>query len=177
MTVQVDDAGWGDLLGGVVIAAYRVETGEFAYRVVDVKFFHEPAFDMKLYLNEVSKVALELLEELKTSKEETVQLCTGYVLSEAVKTLRQLGFTVSTGKITGPLQELGEKAFLDELRKIGYTPIANREADGRMRAKSFYDMLKWMKEKPERRQYAKTGWSFFTGKRREPFQGCQSVDY
>ena len=164
MTVQADDAGWGDLLGGVVIAAYRVETGEFAYKVVDVKFFYEPTFDQKLYLNEASKAALELLAELKTSKKEPVQLCTGYVLSEAVETLRRLGFNVSTGKITGPLQELGEKTFLDELRKIGYTPMTNREADGRMRAKSFYDMLNWMKEKPERRQYAKTGWSFFTGK-------------
>jgi len=164
MTILVDDAGWGDLLGGVVIGCYRTETDEFLYRVVDIQFFKDPAFDEKHYLDETSRLIQEMVAELNCDKSEPIQLCTGYVLSHAVYELRQLGFNVSTGKITGKLQVLAEQAFLDELRKIGYEPLLNREANRRMRAKSFYDMLNWMKKDPSRRQYAKTGWRFFTGK-------------
>ena len=41
MTVIVDDAGSGDLLYGVVVGAYREETGEFKYDLIDVRFYQE----------------------------------------------------------------------------------------------------------------------------------------
>jgi len=165
MTVQFDDSGWGDLLGGVVIGSYRTGTKQFTYRLMDIRFFKDPLFDEKHYLSEASRLIQEMIQELEVTKSEPIQLCTGYVLSRAVSDLAGQGFNVSTGKITDPLQQLGEQAFLNELRKIGYEPISNREANGRMRAKSFYHMLRWMNEKlPERRQYAKTGWRYFTGK-------------
>ena len=37
----MDDAGSGDLLFGVVIGAYRDDTQEFKYDVIDVKFFQQ----------------------------------------------------------------------------------------------------------------------------------------
>ena len=164
MTVEIDDAGWGDLLGGVVIGCYRTETGQFVHRLIDIRFFQDPTFDHKDYLDEASRLVQEMVQELKVDAPEPIMVCTGYVLSRAVYGLQQQGFKVSTGKITGPLQELGEQTFLNELKKLGYEPIPNREANGKMRARSFYSMLNWMKEKPERCQYAKMGWSFFTGK-------------
>jgi len=164
MTIQIDDSGWGDLLGGAVIGCYRTETSEFVYRVIDTHFFQDPTFDQKHYLTEASRLVQEMIRDLKVDVTEPIQVCTGYVLSHAVCDLRRRGFNVSTGKITGPLQELGEHAFLNELRKLSYEPIPNREANGKMRAKSFHHMLNWMREKPERRQFAKTGWGFFTGK-------------
>ena len=164
MTIEFDDSGWGDLLGGVVIGCYRKENAQFIFRVIDIRFFQDPTFDQKNYLSEASRLVQEMIQELKVDAAEPIRICTGYVLSHAVYDLHHQGFNVSTGKITGPLQELGEQAFLNELRKIGYEPIPNREADGRIRAKSFYSMLNWMKEKPERRQFAKTGWAFFTGR-------------
>jgi len=161
LTIQIDDSGWGDLLDGVVIVAYRKETEQLAYRIIDLSFFKDPLFDQKNYLTEASRLVQELLEELKATKNELIEICTGYVLSRAVIDLHQAGFTVRTTKIVGPLQYLGESIFLEELRKIGYTPIEDRELK---RVASFYHMLRWMNEKPERRQLAKTGWSFFTGK-------------
>ncbi len=38
MTVVIGDAGSGDLLFDAVICAYRLETGEFTYGLVDIKF-------------------------------------------------------------------------------------------------------------------------------------------
>jgi len=164
MTIQIDDSGWGDMLGGVVIAVYRIETGEFLHRVIDVKFFQERLFDLQLYLAEASRLAQELVAELKATKDEPIQVCTGYVLTRAIYDLNRAGYKTAACKIIGPLQELGEKAFLDELRKMGYEPIPNREANARARAKSFHHMLNWAKAKPERMSLIKSGWRYFTGK-------------
>lgn len=169
MTIFIDDAGWGDLLLGVVIGAYRDDTDQFAYHMVDISFFRDPNFDMQRYLPEVSRIVQELLKELKATKDLEIRLCTGYVLSTAYGDLKREGYNVSTGRITGKPQQLGEQAYLNELRKIGYEPLPNREDDRRMRVKSFYHMLKWLREKSDRLQYAKTGWRFFTGKpKRQP---------
>ena len=50
MTIIVDDAGSGDLLFGVVIGAYREETSEFKYDIIDVRFYQD-RFCKKEYLN------------------------------------------------------------------------------------------------------------------------------
>lgn len=172
MTILVDDAGWGDLLGSVVVACYREETQQFAYRLIDVRFFQEPLFDAKAYLKEAASSVMDMvLNDFKAADDEQIMVCTGYVLSGAVTVLRVHGYHPVLGKITGPLQHLGEKAFLDELRKLGYEPISDREASSRMRAKSFRHMLSWMNERPERRQFAKTGWGFFTGRPRRRWRG------
>ena len=52
MTVIVDDAGSGDLLHGVVVGAYREETGEFKYDLIDVRFYQE-IFREKEYLQRI----------------------------------------------------------------------------------------------------------------------------
>jgi hypothetical protein len=56
VTIIVDDAGSGDLLFGIVIGAYRTETSEFKYGLIDVKFFQPELYCNKGYLTEASKV-------------------------------------------------------------------------------------------------------------------------
>ena len=65
VTIIVDDAGIGDLLFGVVIGAYRRETQEFTYGVVDVSCFQDPSFNQKEYLKKTSRIAFQLLERLR----------------------------------------------------------------------------------------------------------------
>jgi len=52
LTIVVDDAGIGDLLFGVVIGAFRCETQEFGYGILDVKYFRPPRFRLKEYLKQ-----------------------------------------------------------------------------------------------------------------------------
>ena len=60
LTVIVDDAGSGDLLFGVVVGAYREETGEFKYDLIDVRFYQE-IFREKEYLQESSRIVSKLV--------------------------------------------------------------------------------------------------------------------
>ncbi len=157
MTITVDDAGSGDLLFGVVIGAFRDETREFHYGVVDVRFFQSGRFYRKEYLGQSSRIVSQLLVRLRLGLEEEIHVCKGYIFDDAVNDLRKAygEDRVRRVKVIGEAQRLTEMAYLDELRNLGYEPVKERED---RRAKSFFHMMGWLKENPDRLRFAKTGW-------------------
>ena len=157
LTIIVDDAGIGDLLFGVVIAAFRCETQEFTYAILDVKYFRSSRFRSKEYLNQASKVVFQLLGKLQIKKDEQIQICKGYVFDKAVNRLIEVygSSRVDRIKVTGEPQRLTEIAYLDEIRNLGYEPIEERDEK---KAKSFFHMMNWLRKNPEKLIYAKTGW-------------------
>ena len=157
MTITVDDAGSGDLLQGVVIGAYRDETQEFKYDLVDVKFFQQGLFRKKEYLTQTSRMVCQLISKLKLKPEEEIHICQGYIFDEAVVELRKAygEDRVRRIKVVGEPQRLTEIAYLDEIRNLGYEPLAEREEK---RAKNFFHMMRWLKANPNMLTYAKTGW-------------------
>jgi CxxC-x17-CxxC domain-containing protein len=161
VTIIVDDAGSGDLLFGIVIGAFRQETAEFKYGVIDVKFFQPDQYCGKSYLTEAARITTALLEGLKAKPDEEVHLCQGYIFDEAAKGLKErlgeeLGEKlIQRVRVIGEAQRLTEIAYLDEIRNLGYEPLAEREEK---RAKSFFHMMRWLKNNPEMLRYAKTGW-------------------
>jgi len=157
MTITIDDAGIGDLLFGVIIGAFRNETQEFRYEVLDVKYFRAQRFHRKEYLKQASKIVFQLLDKLKLKAEEPVHICRGYIFDEAVKELRKRygDDRIRRVKVVGEPQHLTETAYLDEIRNLGYEPLKKRDEK---RAKSFFHMMNWLKKNPDKLRYAKTGW-------------------
>ncbi len=157
MTVQVDDAGVGDLLHGVVVGAHRKETGEFHYDVIPVSYFQKPLFGRKLYLEKATELTIRLLQELKFHDAEEIEICSSFLFDKTRPELtRKFGKDrVKMTAITGEAQDRVETAYLDELRNLGYEPIVERDEK---RARSFFHMLRWVKDNPDRLRYAKTGW-------------------
>jgi CxxC-x17-CxxC domain-containing protein len=156
VTIIVDDAGSGDLLFGVVIGAYREETGEFKYNIIDVKFYQE-LFSKKEYLQEASCITVKLLQKLDVKPDEEIHICQGNIFDFAVAHLQKTygEDRVRRVKVTGEAQRLVEIAYLDEIRNLGYEPLPERDSK---RAKSFFHMMNWLKAKPDMLRYTKTGW-------------------
>jgi hypothetical protein len=157
LTIVVDDAGMGDLLFGVVIGAFRCETEEFGYEILDVKYFRPPKFGLNEYLKQASRVVFRLLERLELKADEPIRVCKGYIFDEAVKDLKERydPDRIRRIKVTGEPQRLTEIAYLDELRNLGYEPVEERD---KKRAKSFFHMMNWLEKNPDKLIYAKTGW-------------------
>ncbi|MCW3991458.1 MAG: hypothetical protein NWE79_02030 [Candidatus Bathyarchaeota archaeon] len=157
MTIIIDDAGYGDLLFGVVIGAYRPETGVFIYDIIDVEHFQRPLFSRRGYVSQARRIALELVDRLELSDGEGVELCRGDILDEAAAALTgKFGEDrVARVKVEGEAQRLTELAYLNELRNLGYEPIEDRTERW---AKSFFNMLRWLKGNPEMLRWAKSGW-------------------
>jgi len=157
VTIIVDDAGSGDLLFGVIIGAFRAETAEFKYDLVDVKFFQPSLYCGKGYLAESARITKELTETIHLKAEEEIHLCQGYIFDDAAVELSKTygEERIKRIRVTGEAQRLTEIAYLDEIRNLGYEPLAEREEK---RAKSFFHMMRWLKASSDRMRYAKTGW-------------------
>jgi hypothetical protein len=141
----------------VVIGAFRNETQEFTYDVIDVKYFRGSRFKTKEYLDQASEIVVKLLSKLEVKKDEPIQVCRGYVFDEAVDRLRKMygdGQVVRIAVIGEP-QRLTEIAYLDEIRNLGYEPVKERDEK---KAKSFFHMMNWLRNNPDKLIYAKTGW-------------------
>ena len=155
--IDIDDAGWGDMVDGVVLGFLRVESSAFISKVIDVKFFQADLFCTKEYLQQSSRIVSELTAGLRVKPDEEIHICQGNIFDAAVEDLQKVygEERVRRVKVTGEPQRLTEIAYLDEIRNLGYEPLEEREAK---RAKSFFHMMRWLKTNPAMLCYAKTGW-------------------
>lgn len=157
MTILIDDAGYGDLLYGTVIGAYRPETDDFYYDIIDVKYFQRPLFSKKEYLNQAGRIAQSLVKRMKPRKNEKIEICQGDILDKAAEHLiKDYGEDrIARVRVEGRAQDLIEGAYLNEIRNLGYEPIPDRTEKW---GKSFWHMYRWLKANPPMRRFAKSGW-------------------
>ena len=150
MTIQIDDAGSGDLLHGVVIGAYRPESDVFFYDLINVKYFQKPLYREKIHLQEAKKITVSLVQRMKLREKEKIIICTGDILNVSAEALlEEFGEdVVERGKIEGRGQYLVELAYTDELRNLGYVPLKERTEKW---GKSFWHMYRWVRNNPRKR--------------------------
>ncbi len=139
------------------MGAHRKETGEFHYDLIPVKYFQNPLFKRKQYQKKATELALRLVNEMKLKDGEEIEVCSSFLFDETRPELvRKFGEgRVRVAAIVGDAQTRVETAYLDELRNLGYEPIAERDE---RRGRSFFHMLRWVKDDRSRLRYAKTGW-------------------
>lgn len=167
--IQIDDAGWGSLVGGVVIGACRVESPrtQHAFKEVPVTYFQGETFKKKLYLGVAADLALELMDELLVMKTEEVKVCTGYVLEAIRIKLMAEGYQVTPAKIGEPLQTLIEQELLDRVLAIGVD--TDLETLTTKQGLYFWQCVNWLKggdmdgqALPQREKHCKTGWASYS---------------
>jgi hypothetical protein len=141
----------------VVIGVYQTESHNFTYDVIDVKYFQPPLFRRKQYLKQASQIIFSLLRRFHLNTDEAIMICNSYLFDLAVINLTQRYSKdrISRVKVTGEPQLLTETSYLDEIRNLGYKPLQKRESK---RAESFFHMMNWLKNNPDKMKYAKTGW-------------------
>jgi hypothetical protein len=160
LTLQVDDAGWGFPLGGVMIGATdgnRVETG-----LIDQMYFQDGAFESKGYLQEAANITLELIAKFGAMPDNSrIEICPGYINSTSRKTLIRKGYRVEVKQITGLLQNELEKKFFEYISTLGYESYYDPKETTNI-SKKFNDVIKWIYEDGDNRMaLAKTGWKYF----------------
>jgi isopentenyl phosphate kinase len=152
--VLIDDAGWGDPLGGVIIGIYRVETEEYLSQEIEVTHFQSPNFTQRTYLERGLELVLRGFQCLSVHKDEPIHVCRGVVLDRVREGLTELGYQVIPTKIEGRLQELVEANLVELFARLGLPDIPT--VSGKER---FFRQLEWIQEDLRRRErFAKTGW-------------------
>jgi hypothetical protein len=154
MVVEIDDSGWGDLVGGAVIVMRRLGRNDKYIGEVPVEAFQGQAFKAKAYLPYVLRIVRAGVEVLSIEKDEPVHVCTGYILSEVRKSLSNEGYRVVPSRIVGATQELAEAEYIRHLSRIG---VGSPEEARRIRG--FDASLAWvLRDVDKRERFVKTGW-------------------
>jgi len=158
----IDDAGWGDLILGVVIGALKLPDRRYLERRIPVSSFQPPNFENKRYLDDAMKIAQEIVEVMRPESDTRFRVCSGYVLSSIRRHLQDQGFNVEEVEITGELQEMVERSYVRWCIEVG-VPAERMEDERR-----FSTLLEWVAERPEiREKLVKTGWKSWKQKWRE----------
>ena len=160
--ILIDDAGWGDLILGVVIGAFKLPDRKYLHRRISVSSFQPPNFKNKRYLDDAIKIADEIIEVMQPDRDTRFKVCSGYVLSSIRGHLRDQGFSVKEVEITGELQEMVERGYVEWCVEVG-VPAERLEDERR-----FWTLLEWVAEEPKiRERLVKTGWKSWRQKWRE----------
>ena len=149
--LQIDDAGWGALVGGVTVGCYRVETAEFVAGTVAPTFFQDDdpdeagRFWRKDYLTAAARVVDVCLAQLKATPVEPVAICSGYVLDGVRARLTAQGYRWQIARITGPLQELVERAYQGHLAELGFYVSYDLLTDHNQAGLFWWKQVAWLK--------------------------------
>jgi hypothetical protein len=151
--IFIDDAGWGDLILGVVIGALILPDHKYMERRIPVSSFQPPHFKNKKYLEDAVKIAEEIIEVMVDNKPVRFKVCSGYVLSSVRRYLSDHGYPVEEVEITGELQELVERSYTKWCVDLGGRRIIKKSK------RSFWTFLEWISQNPKTRErLVKTGW-------------------
>ena len=154
MVIEVDDSGWGDLIGGAVIVLRRIESDERFVGEISLKAFQGTTFEDKQYLLEVLKVVREGVLALGVTQDEPIRVCTGYILSGVRNALLNEGFKVIPTRIVGITQKYAEEEFIKSLVRLNVGSLSEVKA-----IRSFKGYLEWIfKDLKNREHLVKTGW-------------------
>jgi hypothetical protein len=79
--IWIDDAGWGDLILGVVIGAIKPPNPKYMERRIPVSSFQPPNFENKKYLDDTVKIADEIVEVMHPDDETRFKVCSARALT------------------------------------------------------------------------------------------------
>jgi hypothetical protein len=161
--IEIDDAGYGSLIEGCAIGAYRPETSQFVCQFIPVEYFQKPYFSQGKYLTAATEAVKYLLETLGVCEDEPIHICRGWIFTQAKSWLSQSGYNWQEAKIVDPLQSLVEETFRKKLTSLGVNIYKDTPP-----GQHFYRCLKWLKggdingkALKEREALAKTGWDSY----------------
>jgi hypothetical protein len=168
--ILIVDAGWGDLILGVVVVALsrtryshlKLSGQKYMERRIPTSSFQPPNFENKRYLDDAVKIAEEIVDVMRADKETCFKVSSGYVLSSIRRFLSEKGFNVEEVEITGELQERVERSYLEWCVEVG---VPSERLEGERR---FWTFIEWVAEKPWLREtLVKTGWNSWAEKWRQ----------
>jgi hypothetical protein len=154
--IMIDDAGWGDLILGVVIGALELPAHRYMERRIPVAYFQSPSFEGKEYLAKTVDIIQEIITVMRADKNTRFKVCSGYILSAARHFLEERGYRVEKIEVTGELQQRVEHSFIRWCMEVGVPPSVLSPESGKNR---FWALLEWVAENPYLREHlVKTGW-------------------
>jgi hypothetical protein len=157
--VRIDDSGWGFPLLGVMIGINIVGDSKIWTDTVPVKYFQDPLWESKDYLNEYASLGMKILDNLNVRPEtHRIEICTGNINKNLKNLLRKYAFDVRVVEIKGLLQDQLEHLFCEYVKVITGKDLAYdpKIVSGKLLGTYYYSVLNWGKANSP--HLLKSGW-------------------
>ncbi|MFX1379572.1 MAG: hypothetical protein ACFFA4_10820 [Promethearchaeota archaeon] len=157
MTIEIDDAGTGDLVGDAFIGLLRKETGELIFKRLPLELFQGENWKKKKYLKVSAELVREGLKALNFQNQtEKVELCRGNIFDEVRNYFIEEGINYEDAIVEGKLQDAVEGKLIEHLRNdIG---VRSKQLTLKSGAKRFFVLFNWVcYDFFKREKYVKSG--------------------
>jgi hypothetical protein len=154
-TIEIDDAGTGDLVGDAFIGLRNASTGKTIFRSVPVGLYNEENKGEDQPKKHILKVVIDGLKALNHSKGDRILLCRGNCFDLVRKYFDENKIYYEPAKVEGELQDAVEGRFIQHLRKLGVRSNNLTTDSGIQR---YFILFNWVcQDFPNRERYVKTG--------------------
>jgi hypothetical protein len=159
MTIEIDDAGTGDLVGDAFIGLLRKKTGQIVFKTLPVSLFKGENWMNKKPFKEVVELVKEGLKELDFQKDsDIIELCRGNIFDEVRVFFIEEGINYEDAIVEGKLQDAVEGKLINHLRNdLG---VRSRNLTIKSGAKRYFVLFNWVCYNfPKREKYVKSGFT------------------
>ena len=164
-TIEIDDAGTGDLVGDAFIGFRDTVTGKIIFQSVPVGLYNEDNKDDDRPKKHIVKIVIKALRELKHSKEDRILLCRGNCFDLVREYFNENDIYYEPAIIEGGLQDAVEGRFIQHLRKLGVNSDNLTKESGIQR---YFILFNWVcRDFPNRERFVKTGFPSWNKKWRK----------
>ena len=154
-TIEIDDAGTGDLVGDAFIGFRDTESGKIIFQSVPVGLYNEDNKDDERPKKHILKVVIKSLKKLKHGNGDRILLCRGNCFDLVREYFKENEIYYEPAIIEGELQNAVEGRYIEHLRKLGITYHNLTTESG---AQRYFISFNWVcQDFPNRERFVKTG--------------------
>lgn len=150
-TIEIDDAGTGDLVGDAFIGFHDVSSGKIIFRGIPVGLYMEDNRNDNRPKKEILKVVKDGLKSLHFDKtQDRILLCRGDCFDCVREWFEQERINYVPAIVEGKLQDAVEGRFISHLRALG---VKSKKLTKKAGKERFFVLYNWVCEDFSNRQY------------------------
>ena len=154
-TIEIDDAGTGDLVGDAFIGFRDTNTRNTIFQSVPVILYNKENKDEDQPKKHILKVVIKALRSLNHSKGDRILLCRGNCFDLVREYFDENKIYYEAAIVEGELQDAVEGRFIQHLRRLG---VRSNNLTMDSGIKRYFILFNWVcRDFPNRERYVKTG--------------------
>jgi len=154
-TIEIDDAGTGDLVGDAFIGFRDTNTGNTIFQSVPVILYNKENKDEDQPKKHILKVVIKALRILHHNKGDRILLCRGNCFDLVREYFDENKIYYEAAIVEGELQDAVEGRFIQHLRRLG---VRSRNLTTDSGIKRYFILFNWVcRDFPNRERYVKMG--------------------
>ena len=154
-TIEIDDAGTGDLVGDAFIGFRDTNTGKVIYQSVPVILYNKENKEEDQPKKHILKIVIKALRALNHSKGDRILLCRGNCFDLVREYFDENKIYYEPAIVEGELQDAVEGRFIQHLRNLG---VRSKNLTMDSGIKRYFILFNWVCQGfPNRERYVKTG--------------------